>query len=165
MLRAWNVGGRLPQNRTAVGERMAVRDALDLNTLVFGDSTMWGTRVLPVKAAIQYSDALSTVPYHDAVGESFHNRGDETSTLWDAEKKTNTVNLFSRHFVLPGTLLIQILTSNGRQLPADRSRPPDAQPRARWLLRWADFDHWCQRSHPHRRYFRRPPRDANRFSL
>ena len=117
VLRAWNVGGRLPQNRTAVGERMAVRDALDLNTLVFGDSTMWGTRVLPVKAAIQYSDALSTVPYHDAVGESFHNRGDETSTLWDAEKKTNTVNLFSRHFVLPGTLLIQILTSNGRQLP------------------------------------------------
>ena len=117
VLRAWNVGGRLPQNRTAVGERMPIRDALDLNTLVFGDSAMWGKRVLPVKAAVQYSDALSTVPYRDAVGESFHHRGDETGTLWDGEKKKNTDNLFTRHFVRPGALLVQILTSNGRQLP------------------------------------------------
>ena len=117
VLRAWNVGGRLPQNRTAVGDRMPIRDALDLNTLVFGDSAMLGTRVLPVKAAVQYSDALSTVPYRDSVGESFHHRGDETGTLWDAEGKKNTDNLFTRHFVLPGTFLVQILTSNGRQLP------------------------------------------------
>ena len=117
VLRAWNVGGRLPQNRTAVGEAMPVDKALDLNTLVFGDSAMSGTRVLPVKAAVQYSDALSTVPYRNAVGESFHHRGDETGTLWDAEGKKNTENLFTRHFILPGTLLIQILTSNGRQLP------------------------------------------------
>ena len=117
VLRAWNVGGRLPQNRTAVGDRMPIREALDLNTLVFGDSAMLGTRVLPVKAAVQYSDALSTVPYRDSVGESFHHRGDETGTLWDAEGKKNTDNLFTRHFVLPGTLLVQILTSNGRQLP------------------------------------------------
>ncbi len=117
VLRAWNVGGRLPQNRTAVGEGMPVRDAFDLNTLVFGDSAMWGTRVLPVKAAVQYSDALSTVPYRDAVSESFHHRGDETGTLWDAEDKKNTENLFTRHFVLPGTLLVQVLTINGRQLP------------------------------------------------
>ncbi len=117
VLRAWNVGGRLPQNRTAVGDGMPIREALDLNTLVFGDSAMLGTRVLPVKAAVQYSDALSTVPYRDSVGESFHHRGDETGTLWDAEDKKNTDNLFTRHFVLPGTLLVQILTSNGRQLP------------------------------------------------
>ena len=117
VLRAWNVGGRLPQNRTAVGEAMPVGKALDLNTLVFGDSALWGTRVLPVKAAVQYSDALSTVPYRDAVGESFHHRGDETGTLWDAEGKKNTENLFTRHFILPGSLLIQVLTSNGRQLP------------------------------------------------
>ena len=117
VLRAWNVGGRLPQNRTAVGDGMPVGKALDLNTLVFGDSTMWGTRVLPVKAAVQYSDALSTVPYRAAVGESFHHRGDETGTLWDAEDKKNTDNLFTRHFVLPGTLLLQVLTGNGRQLP------------------------------------------------
>ena len=117
VLRAWNVGGRLPQNRTAVGEAMPIGKALDLNTLVFGDSALWGTRVLPVKATVQYSDALSTVPYRDAVGESFHHRGDETGTLWDAEAKKNTKNLFTRHFILPGTLLVQILTSNGRQLP------------------------------------------------
>ena len=117
VLRAWNVGGRLPQNRTAVGEAMPVGKALDLNTLVFGDSALWGTRVLPVKATVQYSDALSTVPYRDAVGESFHHRGDETGTLWDAEGKKNTENLFTRHFIQPGTLLVQVLTSNGRQLP------------------------------------------------
>ena len=117
VLRAWNVGGRLPQNRTAVGDRMPIRDAFDLNTLVFGDSAMLGNRVLPVKASVQYSDALSTVPYRDAVGESFHNRGDETGTLWDAEEKKNTENLFTRHFVRPGALLVQLLTSNGRQLP------------------------------------------------
>ena len=117
VLRAWNAGGRLPQNRTAVGDQMPIREALDLNTLVFGDSAMWGTRVLPIKAAVQYSDALSTRPYRESVGESFHHRGDETGTLWDAEAKKNTENLFTRHFVLPGTLLVQILTSNGRQLP------------------------------------------------
>lgn len=117
VLRAWNAGGRLPQNRTAIGDRMPIREAFDLNTLVFGDSAMWGTRVLPVKAAVQYSDALSTVPYRDGVGESFHHRGDETGTLWDAEGKKNTENLFTRHFVLPGTHLVQVLTSNGRQLP------------------------------------------------
>ena len=96
---------------------MPVGKALDLNTLVFGDSAMLGTRVLPVKASVQYSDALSTVPYRDAVAESFHHRGDETGTLWDAEGKKNTENLFTRHFILPGTLLIQILTNNGRHLP------------------------------------------------
>ena len=119
VLRAWNVGGRLPQNRTAVGEGMPVQEAFDLNTLVFGDSAEDKRRgtILPVKASVQYSDALSTVPYRDAVGESFHHRGDETGTLWDAEKKTNPPTLFSRHFVLPGTLLVQVLTSNGRQLP------------------------------------------------
>ena len=117
VLRAWDVGGRMPQNRTAIGDKMPVGKAFDLNTLVFGDSAMWDTRVLPVKAAVQYSDALSTVPYRAAVGESFHHRGDETGTLWDAENKRNTENLFTRHFVLPGTVLVQILTSNGRQLP------------------------------------------------
>ena len=119
VLRAWNAGGRLPQNRTAVGDQMPVGQAFDLNTLVFGDSAedKRGNKIMPVKAAVQYSDALSTVPYPDAVGESFHHRGDETGTLWDAEKAVNTSNLFTRHFVLPGTLLIQILTSNGRQLP------------------------------------------------
>ena len=121
------VGGRMPQNRTAVGEKMPVGKAFDLNTLVFGDSAMRGTQVLPVKAAVQYSDALSVKPYRDAVGESFHHRGDETGTLWDGEKKKNTANLFTRHFVLPETLLVQVLTSSGRQLPADRAGSLAAQ--------------------------------------
>ena len=117
VLRAWELGGRLPQNRTAIGNTMPIRDAFDLNTLIFGDSAMIGAKVLPVKATVQYSDALSTLPYSECIGETFHHRGDESGTLWDAEKKKNTDNLFTRYFVLPGTLLIQILTSNGRQLP------------------------------------------------
>ena len=165
VLRAWNVGGRMPQNRTAVGDRMPVRDALDLNTLVFGDSAMWGTRVLPVKAAVQYSDALSTVPYRDAVGESFHHRGDETGTLWDAEAKRNTENLFTRHFVLPGTFLVQILTSNGCQLPPIGARPPVAQPWPRRLLRRTDLGHRRQRAYPHRGYLRCPAGGAARLAL
>lgn len=117
VLRAFRLGGRLPQNRTAIGARMAIGKAFDLNTLIFGDSAMQGTRVLPVKAAVQYSDALSTKPYGDCVAESFHNRSDETGTLFDAEKKVNSPNLFMRHYVLPGTLLVQVLSANGRQLP------------------------------------------------
>ena len=117
ILRAFQLGGRLPQNRTAIGPRMDVGKAFDLNTLVFGDSAMQGTRVLPVKAAVQYSDALSTKPYGDCVAESFHNRSDETGTLFDAEKKRNSSNLFMRHYILPGTLLVQVLSANGRQLP------------------------------------------------
>ena len=117
VLRALGVGGRLPQNRTAVGAHMGIGKAFDLNTLVFGDSAMQGTRVLPVKAAVQYSDALSTKPYGDCVAESFHNRSDETGTLFDAEKKVNSPNLFMRHYILPGTFLVQVLSANGRQLP------------------------------------------------
>ena len=117
ILRAFQLGGRLPQNRTVIGPRMDVGKAFDLNTLVFGDSAMQGTRVLPVKAAVQYSDALSTKPYGDCVAESFHNRSDETGTLFDAEKKENSSNLFMRHYILPGTLLVQVLSTNGRQLP------------------------------------------------
>ncbi len=116
VLRAYGVGGRSPQNRTAVTKQLPIRDAFDLNTFVFGDSAMSRNQVLPVKAAVQYSDALSTVPYIEAVGSGFHNRGDETGTLWDAETKANSSNLFTRHYVRPGTLLVQVLTSNGRQL-------------------------------------------------
>lgn len=117
VLRCLDAGGRLPQNRTAIGTKMQIGEAFDLNTLVFGDSAMDGTRVLPVKAAVQYSDALSVKHYGECVGEEFHNRSDETGTLFDAEKKVNSPNLFTRHFLLPGTLLVQTLTANGCQLP------------------------------------------------
>ena len=117
ILRALDAGGQLPQNRTAVGAKIGIGEAFDLNTMVFGDSAMHGTRVLPVKAAVQYSDALSVKPYGECVGEEFHNRSDETGTLFDPEKKVNSSNLFTRHYVLPGTLLVQTLSANGRQLP------------------------------------------------
>ncbi|WP_295541165.1 type I-D CRISPR-associated protein Csc2 [uncultured Thiohalocapsa sp.] len=117
ILRAMNAGGRYPQNRTAIPKGSKASEAFDLNTLVFGDSANHDSKVLPVRAAVNYSDALSLRPKYHVVGESFHNRGFEHGTLWDAESKKNTDNLFSRHFVSPGALLVQVLSTRGKLLP------------------------------------------------
>lgn len=117
ILRAMQAGGRYPQNRTAIPKGSKASDSFDLNTLVFGDSANHDNKVLPVRAAVNYSDALSLRPKYFCVGESFHNRGFEDGTLWDAEAKKNTDNLFSRHFVSPGTLLVQVLSTRGKLLP------------------------------------------------
>jgi CRISPR-associated protein Csc2 len=84
---------------------------------VFGDSANQEKRVLPVKAAVNYSDALSLRPKHLCVDETFHNRAMEDGTLFDAEDKKNSDNLFTRHFIKPGTLLVQVLSTRGRLLP------------------------------------------------
>lgn len=117
ILRAMKAGGRYPQNRTAIPKGSKASDSFDLNTLVFGDSANHDSKVLPVRAAVNYSDALSLKPKYFCVGESFHNRGFEDGTLWDAEAKKNTDNLFSRHFISPGTLLVQVLSTRGKLLP------------------------------------------------
>lgn len=117
VLRALGVGGRLPQNKTILRKSQQPSDAFDLNTLVFGDSTTHGNRVLPVKAAVSYSDALSLLPIEQCIGETFHNRAAEDGSLFDATIKKNSDNLFSRHFVRPGTLLVQVLSTRGRTLP------------------------------------------------
>jgi len=117
ILRAMKAGGRYPQNRTAIPKGSKASDSFDLNTLVFGDSANHDSKVFPVRAAVNYSDALSLKPKYFCVGESFHNRGFEDGTLWDAEAKKNTDNLFSRHFISPGTLLVQVLSTRGKLLP------------------------------------------------
>ena len=117
VLRYFGAGGPKPQNRTAFTIRDRPSAAYDLNTIVFGDSANHGKRVLPVKAAAQYSDAVSVQPYTDCVDTSFHNRAAEDGTLFDAEKKENSSNIFERHVLLPGTLLVQTITFNGRTAP------------------------------------------------
>lgn len=117
ILRAFGVGGRLPQNKTVLYKGQKPADAFDLNTLVFGDSANYDNRVLPVRAAVNYSDALSIQPKDQCVDESFHNRAMEDGTLFDAETKKNSDNLFTRHFIKPGTLMIQTLSSRGQVLP------------------------------------------------
>ena len=117
ILRAMGAGGRYPQNRTTIPKKGKPSESFDLNTLVFGDSAMYGTNVAPVRAAVNYSDGLSLRPKYFCVDESFHTRGAEDGTLWDAEAKKNTDNLFSRHFVRPGTLLVQVLSTRGKMLP------------------------------------------------
>lgn len=119
ILRAYGAGGRMPQNRTALARNQKPSDAFDLNALVFGDSANHDNRVLPVKAAVNYSDALSILPKHMCVDESFHNRAMEDGTLFDAEKNKNSDNLFTRHFILPGTLMIQVLSTRGKVLPVE----------------------------------------------
>lgn len=117
ILRALNIGGRLPQNKTVLYRGQRPSDAFDLNTVVFGDSTNYETRVLPVKAAVNYSDGLSLLPKALCVDETFHNRAAEDGTLFDAESKKNSDNLFSRYFIKPGTLMVQVLSTRGRVLP------------------------------------------------
>lgn len=73
--------------------------------------------MLPVRAAVNYSDALSLLPKDKCVDETFHNRAMEDGTLFDAESKKNSDNLFTRHFIKPGTLMVQVLSTRGQVLP------------------------------------------------
>lgn len=117
ILRYYGVGGRLPQNKTILFKGQKPSEVFDLNTLVFGDSANQDNRVLPVKAAVNYSDALSLQPKSRCVDETFHNRAMEDGTLFDAEEKRNSDNLFTRHFIKPGTLMVQVLSTRGKVLP------------------------------------------------
>lgn len=117
ILRALNVGGKQAQNKTVLYKGQKPSDAFDLNTLVFGDSANYENRVLPVRAGVNYSDALSLLPKHHCVDESFHNRAMEDGTLFDAESKKNSDNLFTRHFIKPGSLMVQVLSTRGKVLP------------------------------------------------
>ncbi|TXH60123.1 MAG: type I-D CRISPR-associated protein Cas7/Csc2 [Thiothrix sp.] len=117
ILRALGVGGKQAQNKTVLYKGQKVSDAFDLNTLVFGDSANYENRVLPVRSAINYSDALSIKPKEQVVDSTFHNRAMEDGTLFDAETKKNSDNLFTRHFIKPGTLMVQVLSTRGQVLP------------------------------------------------
>lgn len=117
VLRWFDVGGRYPHNRTGLPKNGKPSDAFDLNTLVFGDSLETGGVVMPVKAGVLYSDALSLRPKHEVVSESFHNRAGEEGVLFDPESKKNSRNIFTQHFIRPGCLLVQLLTTTGKVLP------------------------------------------------
>lgn len=119
ILRAYGVGGRLPQNRTVLKKGQNPSEAYDMNTLVFGDSCVQENRVLSVRTAVNYSDGLSLLPKHFCVDESFHNRAMEDGTLWDAENKKNSENLFTRYFIMPGTLMVEVLSTRGKVLPQE----------------------------------------------
>jgi CRISPR-associated protein Csc2 len=119
ILRALGVGGKQPQNKTVFGKNQKISDVYDLNTLVFGDSSVHDSRVLPVKSGVNYSDGLSLLPKFHCVDETFHNRAAEDGTLFDAENKKNSDNLFTRHFVVPGTLMVQVLSTQGRLIPSE----------------------------------------------
>jgi len=118
ILRYLKCGGTQAQNKTFILKSQNPSDVFDMNTLIYGDSTN-SQQVLPIKAAVNYSDAISLKPKEFCVGETFHNRAAEDGTLWDAENKKNSDNIFNRHYVMPGTLLVQVLTTRGRVLPPE----------------------------------------------
>lgn len=119
LLRHFNAGGVCAQNKTEIAKGQTPGDVFDLNTILFGDSTDAESKVLPIKAAVTYSDAISVQEYADSVAKTFHNRSFEDGTLYDAENQKNSVNLFERHFVKPGTLLLQVLTFSGKTAPLE----------------------------------------------
>ena len=121
ILRALKVGGNQAQNKTILHKNQKISEAFDLNTLVFGDSTTIKDsskkKVLPVRAAVNYSDALSIKSKAKCVDSTFHNRAMEDGTLFDAEDSKNSEHLFTRHFIKPGTLMVQTLSTHGQVLP------------------------------------------------
>lgn len=118
LLRLFQCGGTMPQNKTqARNAKQKPEEFYDLNTLVFGDSTVQDGRILSVKAGVNYSDAISVLPKELCVGETAHISAMESGTLYDDERQESSVNLFNRHFVLPGTLLVQVFSTRGRILP------------------------------------------------
>ena len=119
ILRAYQVGGKLPQNKTVLRKKQKPSEAYDMNTLVFGDSAVQDNRILPVRAAVNYSDGLSLLPKQLCVDESFHNRAMEDGTLFDAESEKNSDNLFTRFFILPETLMVQVISTRGKVLPPE----------------------------------------------
>lgn len=119
VLRHLGAGGNSPQNKTAFVGNEKPSARFDLNTFVFGDSATHGGRVLPVKASAQYSDAISLQDYAPSVDATFHNRASEDGSLFDAQRKENSNNLFDRHFIKPGTALLQVISFNGRTAPAE----------------------------------------------
>lgn len=114
ILRALNAGGKFPQNKTVLAGKPS--EVFDLNSVVFGDSVQ-KPKVLPIKAAVNYSDALSVLPKHQCVEETEHVRANEAGTLWDEEKHENSSNLFRRHFIKPGALMLQVLSTRHCLLP------------------------------------------------
>lgn len=114
ILRELGVGGAYPQNKASAGKQSSLREVFDLNSFVFGDSVLRNGSVLPCKAATMYSDGVSTSEYVSSVGKTFHNRAAEDGTLFDALSKSNSSKIFDRHFILPGTLFVQTISTVGK---------------------------------------------------
>lgn len=117
ILRSLGLGGQYPQNRHSA-KKANFLDNVDINSLVFGDSLAIEKNVLPVKAAFMYSDILSFSDYDDSVSSTVHiNMGERE--YYNFEKKENSPHLFERNVITPGTIMVQILTSNGRVAPKE----------------------------------------------
>ncbi|MCQ1060469.1 hypothetical protein LRP52_29000 [Photobacterium sp. ZSDE20] len=119
ILRKLEIGGALPQNRQLIPKGKSAGDYLDMASFLFGDSAKTDGRTYSCAAAVKYSDAISLQPEAFITDSTFHVRGNESGTLYDEVKKKNSDNLFERVFILPGALMIQILTFTGKVAPPE----------------------------------------------
>lgn len=119
ILRMFGVGGKQLQNRTYISEEIKKSkkygEVFDLNSLVFGDSTN-KEETLQLKAGFLYSDALSIQEYSDSVDSTFQNRAEENGCTYDLAEKVNSSALHSQHFIKPGTIMVQTITTQGKNM-------------------------------------------------
>ena len=124
--RAMGVGGKLPQNKTIISDGKSPGDYLGMNAMVFGDSASYyegaKERPLAVKKGVMFGNAVSIQSYAGSVMSTFHNRGNESGTLHDDQEKKSSDNLFTNHWIKPGTILVQTGVANGRQIAIEHLR-------------------------------------------
>lgn len=116
ILRSLGIGGQYPQNRHSVKKEDFLNN-MDINSLVFGDSVVCDG-VVPVKSAFMYSDILSFSDYDDSVSSTVHINSGERE-FFNFESKNNSPHLFERNVITPGTIMVQIITTNGRVAPTE----------------------------------------------
>ena len=119
VLRHFGAGGAMALNRTEFQDTDPASKGYDLNTLVFGDSANRGKYVLPVKAGCSTPMRSASRPTAPAWTKRSITAPRRTAPFGNSAEGKNSVNLFSRHYVVPGTLLLQVLTINGRTLPPE----------------------------------------------
>ncbi len=119
ILRKLQLGGRLPQNRMQLRDQDRIGEYLDINTFCYGDSLTHKRRVLSVKRAFLFSDAISLQPALKSMDTTFHNRANESGTLWDESAKKNSNNIFDRVVIAPGTTFLQVISTQGATTPPE----------------------------------------------
>lgn len=110
VLRNFDLGGRMPQNRGFMPNNAHAGDYYDISTMLFGDSVMRANTPLSVTSSAKYSDALSVKAPHEITDMTFHQRSNERGTMYNEEEKKSSNHIFEMHVVNPGSYLVQNIT-------------------------------------------------------
>lgn len=119
LLRSIGLGGKYPANKAYFSDSTKAGEVLDLNSFVFGESSMREKAVIPVHAAVLYSDGISTGDIHsgDRTLSVFRTGGiAEDGGNYDIETKTSSNNIFTEISVAPGVCFLQVLVLLGKRI-------------------------------------------------